>query len=226
MLPCQTEGYAGLLSEEPSSSPPLPPPTHAQSDRVGFGVACDDPAQFVVEEVPSHHLVPGDVVTLAAGSLIPADLRLISTSQLLINQTILTGESIPAEKNTRIYRPHDASKDGEDELAGHTDSHFLRRPCLAFNGSVVESGSGVGVVLSTGSYSYFGANASELQQARPPSAFAKGVKQVTVAIASLQVRQHTRVACTHSKLPATRTLNRTHAILQLQRSRDEAAHLE
>jgi Mg2+-importing ATPase len=101
--------------------------------------------------------------------------------RLCCSQTILTGESVPAEKYAARYKPHDDSENS-GELAGHTDSHFLRRPNLAFMSTVVESGSGMGIVLSTGSNSYFGANAKELQQARPPSAFAKGVKQVSYVL--------------------------------------------
>jgi magnesium-transporting ATPase (P-type) len=184
-------------------------------------------APYRFEEIPSHELVPGDIVLLSAGSLVPADLRLLSCSQMLIksvslhitlspvqqarscvchnadlpfslsycvpsflpsaflrflcSQTILTGESVPAEKYAKRYRPHDASHNS-GELAGHTDSHFLRRPNLAFMSTVVESGSGMGIVLCTGSNSYFGANAKELQHPRPQSAFAKGVKQVSYVL--------------------------------------------
>lgn len=147
---------------------------------------------FVVEEVVSTSLVPGDLVLLAAGSLVPADLRLVSCTGLLINQTMLTGESLPVEKSALAWQPPrrrrgaSCSKGAEmlqvDLENLSSDTHWLRRSNLAFMGSSVESGSGLGVVIATGPSTYFGRNAGELQEARPLSAFAKGVQQVTYVL--------------------------------------------
>lgn len=85
--------------------------------------------------VSSTQLVPGDVVLLASGDKVPADLRLIETRELLIDEAMLTGESMPAEKNTEALP---------------NDTPLGDRDCLAFSGTLVTSGRGQGVVVATG----------------------------------------------------------------------------
>ncbi|NLI79843.1 MAG: HAD-IC family P-type ATPase [Candidatus Riflebacteria bacterium] len=80
-------------------------------------------------------LVPGDVVLLATGDRVPADLRLVEAKNLRINESALTGESLPVEK-TLESAPADAAV-GD-------------RRCLAFNGTLVTAGTGRGVVVETG----------------------------------------------------------------------------
>lgn len=160
-------------SSDSASSPTAQLIRAVGSDSAGVG-------SFTVESVPSGRLVPGDIVILTAGSLVPADMRLLSTNGMMINQTILTGESLPVEKSSRPFR---ASRVGANAGTPEaSDSHWLRRDNLAFMGSSVECGSGVGVVLATGGLTYFGRNAAELQVPRPPSAFTKGVRQVSFVL--------------------------------------------
>jgi Mg2+-importing ATPase len=78
-------------------------------------------------------LVPGDVVRLQLGAVVPADLRLIEATGLECTESVLTGETAPAEKGT-------------DAVAAGTALAELR--CCAFMGTVVQAGSGVGVGLS------------------------------------------------------------------------------
>ncbi|WP_291382039.1 cation-transporting P-type ATPase [Demequina sp.] len=85
--------------------------------------------------IDAKELVPGDVVRLRSGDRVPADLRLIATTNLQIEESALTGESLPAEK----------SPDPVDEEAGVGD-----RTSMAFSSSLVTSGRGVGVVTGTG----------------------------------------------------------------------------
>ena len=85
--------------------------------------------------VPTSEIVPGDVVLLASGDKVPADLRLIESRELRIDEAMLTGESVPAEKNI-------------DALASETA--LGDRYSLAFSGTLVTSGRGVGVVVKTG----------------------------------------------------------------------------
>jgi magnesium-transporting ATPase (P-type) len=92
-------------------------------------------------KVSTTQLVPGDVVLLASGDKVPADLRLIETRELQIDEAMLTGESMPAEKNT-------------DSLPNHAP--LGDRHCLAFSGTLVTSGRGVGVVVETGSRTELG----------------------------------------------------------------------
>lgn len=85
--------------------------------------------------IPAEELVPGDVVALSAGDRVPADLRLIRTSGLRIDEAILTGESQPADKSTESV-PQDA---GLGDRTG-----------VAFSGTMVSAGQGRGVVIATG----------------------------------------------------------------------------
>jgi Mg2+-importing ATPase len=121
----------------------------------------DDP--FV--EVPIDCLVPGDVVRLAAGDMIPADLRLLEARDLFVNQSALTGESIPAEKCA------------DADAAEHGD--VLELPNLCFMGANVVSGYGIGVILRTGKQTFFGQLAHEIAGRRVPTAFDRGVNRFT-----------------------------------------------
>lgn len=85
--------------------------------------------------IKGEQLVPGDIVLLEAGDKVPADLRLLSAHGLSVQEAILTGESVPVQKQTA---PVD-----EDAALGD-------RTCLAFSGTLVTSGQGRGVVVATG----------------------------------------------------------------------------
>ncbi|KUJ84747.1 carbonate dehydratase [Microbulbifer flavimaris] len=91
--------------------------------------------------VESEKLVPGDIVLLESGDKVPADLRLLKTHGLQIQEAILTGESVPVEKHTD---PVDAATALGD------------RTCLAFSGTTVTSGQGMGVVVATGAQTEIG----------------------------------------------------------------------
>ena len=96
-------------------------------------------------ELPLGHLVPGDVVQLAAGDMIPADLRLVSCKDLFVIQSSLTGESLPVEK-------FDAKEEG-----GAKPALELKNTC--FLGTSVESGAATGVIVETGFKTYLGSMA-------------------------------------------------------------------
>jgi Ca2+-transporting ATPase len=87
-------------------------------------------------EIPARELVPGDVVVLEAGKYVPADLRLFETSNLKIEESSLTGESVPVEKDNILI---------EDLNAPLGD-----RKNMAFMSSMVTYGRGKGVVIGTG----------------------------------------------------------------------------
>jgi magnesium-transporting ATPase (P-type) len=99
-------------------------------------------------EVDSSQLVPGDVVLLESGVRVPADIRLVSTSSLRIDESLLTGESVPVDKTV-------ASVDASAPLADRTD--------MAFSGAIVASGRGRGVVTSTGLTTELGRIAEEIR---------------------------------------------------------------
>jgi len=117
------------------------------------------------KEIPLKELVPGDVVTLSAGDLVPADVRLLASKDLFLNQSALTGESLPVEKTSSVI-------DGSIE-------NPLEMTNLCFLGSNVESGSGNAVVVLTGSRTYFGSLASSLSGQRVLTSFDKGISSFT-----------------------------------------------
>jgi magnesium-transporting ATPase (P-type) len=91
--------------------------------------------------VDGEALVPGDIVLLEPGDKVPADLRLIRESGLQIQEAILTGESVPVEKGTQPV--------AADAVIGD-------RSCMAYSGTLVSSGAGQGIVVSTGSETEIG----------------------------------------------------------------------
>lgn len=117
------------------------------------------------EEIPLRGLVPGDVVELSAGDMIPADVRLILAKDLFIAQGTLTGESLPVEKH--------AAADNRERIEP------LELSNLCFLGTSVESGAATAVVLATGGQTYFGSMAGSLTGEPEPTSFDKGMEQFT-----------------------------------------------
>ena len=116
-------------------------------------------------EIPLAELVTGDVIRLAAGDMIPADIRLLSCRDLFLTQASLTGEPFPVEKF-----------EAPDDVAGKTPLE-LRNVC--FLGTSVESGSASAVIVETGRKSYLGSMASAITQGPPPTRFDRGVTNFT-----------------------------------------------
>ncbi len=85
--------------------------------------------------IPGESVVPGDIVLVGAGDKVPADLRLLATKGLQIQEAILTGESVPVDKSTAPVA---------------ADSPLGDRSCMAFSGTLVTAGQGEGVVVETG----------------------------------------------------------------------------
>ncbi len=115
-------------------------------------------------EIPIQQLVPGDVVRLSAGDMVPADVRLIETKDLFVNQSALTGESLPAEKHA--------------EIIGSSPADDFELPDMAFMGSHVVSGYGLAVVAATGERTHFGRLARKVVAAKGQTSFDKGVNGV------------------------------------------------
>ncbi len=103
-----------------------------------------------VQQVPSRELVPGDIVVLETGAVIPADLRLIEAINLKIQESALTGESLPVDKQTEAL-------EGEDVPLGD-------RTNMAFSSGMVTYGRGRGIVVGTGMNTQVGKIADMLQQ--------------------------------------------------------------
>jgi Mg2+-importing ATPase len=117
------------------------------------------------QEIPLRELVPGDVVTLSAGDMIPADVRLIAANDLFVSQGTLTGESLPVEKFA--------------DRETRTGIPPLDIPNICFLGTSVESGAATAVILATGPETYFGSMAASMTTDPEPTSFDKGVQQFT-----------------------------------------------
>ena len=116
-------------------------------------------------EVSLKMLVPGDIIRLAAGDMVPADVRVLSAKDLFLNQAALTGEALPVEKKAA---PAPADVQNPLEL-----------PNICFLGSNVESGSATAVVIHTGNRTYFGSLAASIVGQRQLTSFDLGVNKFT-----------------------------------------------
>jgi Mg2+-importing ATPase len=106
-------------------------------------------------------LVPGDIVALRVGDVVPADLRLLEAVDLECDESVLTGESAPVRKQVAAVRESDSPLD---------------LPSCAFMGTVVRSGSGRGVVVATGSHTVFGRIALRLGERHEETSFQRGLR--------------------------------------------------
>ena len=126
------------------------------------------------EEVSFKELVPGDVIFLSAGDMIPADVRVFSAHDLFISQSSLTGESLPVEK-------YDIK--GDDIK----DDSTLNLRNICFMGTNVVSGIGKAVVIATGSKTYFGSIAHAITAKRPMTSFDIGINKVSLLLIRLML---------------------------------------
>jgi Mg2+-importing ATPase len=116
-------------------------------------------------ELPMEALVPGDIVRLSAGDMIPADLRLLDSKDLFVNQSTLSGEAMPAEKHA--------------ETCTETIDDPFDLPNICFMGCNVVSGYATGVILRTGAETFFGQLADQVAGRYVPTAFDRGVTRFT-----------------------------------------------
>ncbi len=116
-------------------------------------------------EVRISEVVPGDIVILQAGSIIPADLRLLTTKDFFVSQSALSGESMAIEKSA--------------EARPATDQVVADVANACFLGSNVTSGTARGVVVNTGTRTLFGAIAERLTERREETSFDRGVRSFT-----------------------------------------------
>ena len=117
-------------------------------------------------EVPMDELVPGDLVYLSAGDMVPADVRVLSARDLFLSQSAITGESLPVEKFDT------ASVPGAGAAA-------MDLPTVCFMGTNVVSGSGTAVAVNTGARTAMGSMAHGVLARRATTAFDVGVQQVS-----------------------------------------------
>lgn len=124
-------------------------------------------------EIPLEELVPGDIIYLSAGDMIPADIRLIRSKDLFVGQSALTGESMPVEKfvleETAPLPP----------FKGKEADNPMDKSNLCFMGTSVISGYGEAIVIATGENTFFGSLAKSIIGYRPETSFDKGINSVT-----------------------------------------------
>jgi Mg2+-importing ATPase len=124
----------------------------------------------VRKEVPLTDIVVDDIVILAAGDMVPADVRLVKSKDLHINQAMMTGEALPVDKHVNADQtPPDKAKESA-----------LHDPGMCFMGTNVISGSGMAVVAATGANTYFGSIAAKLSAKPVKTDFDKGIQSFTM----------------------------------------------
>lgn len=116
-------------------------------------------------EIPMSEIVPGDIVSLQAGSIIPADLRLLSAKDFFVSQSSLTGESMPIEKHA--------------DAPAVPSKAVIEMPNAVFQGSNVVSGSARALVVNTGIRTHFGSISEKLGSAPVLTSFDRGIAGFT-----------------------------------------------
>lgn len=119
------------------------------------------------KEIKVENVVVGDIVHLNAGVMIPADLYIIESKDLFINQSVFTGESVPIEKKKKVNNNLDEEK----------EIFSISNICLM--GSSVVSGSGTGVVINTGFSTYLGKMGKEIDTKKEATNFENGMNNIT-----------------------------------------------
>ncbi|TXG60134.1 hypothetical protein EZV62_014707 [Acer yangbiense] len=122
----------------------------------------------LIVQVDQRDIVPGDIIIFEPGDLFPGDVRLLSSKHLVVSQSSLTGESWTAEKSADIR---------EDQ-----STPLLELKNICFMGTNVVSGSGTGLVVSTGSKTYMSTMFSNIGKQKPPDGFEKGIRRISLVL--------------------------------------------
>ncbi|MGO9377160.1 MAG: HAD-IC family P-type ATPase [Dissulfurispiraceae bacterium] len=125
------------------------------------------PTAFVIRngeirEIGAEGVVPGDILALRPGTYVPADARLIDANRLSVDESTLTGESLPVLKITTALRPP------EDDTTGKKEIPLGDRTNMVYMGTIVTGGQGAAVVTATGKYTEIGHIQTLVGSARPP----------------------------------------------------------
>lgn len=118
------------------------------------------------KEVDVKELVPGDIVFLKLGDIVPADIRILDSGKIYANESVITGESYPVIKYSQAIKSKNLP--------------ITKQANMLFMGSIISGGFGKGIVVSTGENTQFGKTATLLGSKEPPSDFQKGIKKFGV----------------------------------------------
>jgi P-type Mg2+ transporter len=118
----------------------------------------------VKQEIEVSRLVPGDIIMLSVGDIVPADARVIAVKDLFADQSALTGESFPAEKSTDVLKETDVAE------AGKWNNYL-------FMGTSITNGTATAVVVKTGTFTQYGEIASKSNEKKPETEFERGLKR-------------------------------------------------
>lgn len=128
-----------------------------------------------IREESIDNLVPGDIIYLYGGDIVPADVRLIESKDLFVSQAILTGESLPVEK----YDTNEASRNTSYPVENIEESDILSLNEFCFMGTNIVSGTAKAIVIATADSTYFGSLAKSIVSTRVQTSFDKGVNSVS-----------------------------------------------
>ena len=126
------------------------------------------------QEIKRQEIVPGDIVRLSAGDLVPADGQLLEARDLYVQQAALTGESMPAEKEVRTS--------GQAQVQTEVEEKSPLARDLVFLGTSVVSGTGVARMVATGPHTAFGAIAARLADRPEETEFQRGLRRFGLLI--------------------------------------------
>ena len=125
--------------------------------------------------IPVKNVTLGDIVLLSAGSIIPADLRIIESKDLYVGQASLTGESDNIKKTVEL-------ENNQEELDSISDFDNI-----CFMGTNVVSGSAKGVVIKIGDSTYFGKIANTVTSGKEKTAFQKGIESISKLLIRIMI---------------------------------------
>jgi len=118
----------------------------------------------IKKEVPIKYLVPGEIINLSAGDMVPADCRIINSKDFFVNQSSLTGESIPVEKSSIVCSEN---------------ADLIDQKNMIYFGTSVESGTAKAVVIATGKNTFLGKTFSKFNSIKVETSFDRMIKDHT-----------------------------------------------
>jgi Mg2+-importing ATPase len=134
------------------------------------------------QELPRRELVPGDIIRLSAGDLVPADARLIEAHDLHVQQAALTGESLPSEKEASDSEAQDGRNGGDSDTRVTATQPLAETRHVVLLGSSVVSGAATAVVVATGAATAFGDIVARLAARPPETEFDRGLRRFSFLI--------------------------------------------